>query len=376
MLFIDWYLPGFKAGGPIRSVANLVERLKDEFEFKIVTTNSDLEDPTPYTDIQPDCWQASPDGTPTFYFSTKKPSPSQIKALILNEQPDVIYLNSMYSVPFSVHPIRLTQSLLPKCKIVLAPRGMLSPGALAIKPLKKHLFLIFARSIGWYDKVKWHASSETEKNEVVGVFGKKSDVSIARNLTKKRILKEVQRSKRQGELKLVYIGRISPVKNLLQCLEQLRKLNTTCDVTYDIYGFIDDKEYWDKCQKLISTLPSNIKVNLIGTVENDKLGDVIKPYHFLFMLTLNENFGHAIVEALAESCPVIISNRTPWRDLAQKKAGWDLDLSDDRFIETALSDGCNMQQEEYNEWKNGAFEMAGAIFDDEAVIADNRKLFS
>ena len=36
----DHYLPGYKAGGPIRSIANLVEHLGDEFEIYIKINNS------------------------------------------------------------------------------------------------------------------------------------------------------------------------------------------------------------------------------------------------------------------------------------------------------------------------------------------------
>ena len=41
LVFIDWYLPGFRAGGPIRSCANLISHLSDEFDFNIVTTDTD-----------------------------------------------------------------------------------------------------------------------------------------------------------------------------------------------------------------------------------------------------------------------------------------------------------------------------------------------
>lgn len=31
--FVGYYLPSYKAGGPIRTLANMVEGLRDEFEF-------------------------------------------------------------------------------------------------------------------------------------------------------------------------------------------------------------------------------------------------------------------------------------------------------------------------------------------------------
>lgn len=30
----DYYLPGYKAGGPIRTLANMVDMLGDEFKFR------------------------------------------------------------------------------------------------------------------------------------------------------------------------------------------------------------------------------------------------------------------------------------------------------------------------------------------------------
>ena len=51
LVFIGYYLPGYKAGGPVRSIANVVETLGDEFEFRIVTSDRDLLDEVPYPGI-------------------------------------------------------------------------------------------------------------------------------------------------------------------------------------------------------------------------------------------------------------------------------------------------------------------------------------
>ena len=42
LILVEWFSPGYRAGGPIRSVVNLVEGLKDHFDFKVITTNRDL----------------------------------------------------------------------------------------------------------------------------------------------------------------------------------------------------------------------------------------------------------------------------------------------------------------------------------------------
>src|SRR5215813_4412202 len=58
LVFADYYLPGFKAGGPIRTLANIMEQLGDEFEFRIVTRDRDYGDRSPYPGILTNCWQA------------------------------------------------------------------------------------------------------------------------------------------------------------------------------------------------------------------------------------------------------------------------------------------------------------------------------
>jgi hypothetical protein len=48
LVLLPTYLPGYLAGGPIRSIANMVDALGDEFEFRIVTSDRDHKARTPY----------------------------------------------------------------------------------------------------------------------------------------------------------------------------------------------------------------------------------------------------------------------------------------------------------------------------------------
>ena len=55
LVFIDWFLPGYKAGGPIRSMANMTDHLQD-FDFFVVTRNTDYTDTNPYASVKSDQW--------------------------------------------------------------------------------------------------------------------------------------------------------------------------------------------------------------------------------------------------------------------------------------------------------------------------------
>ena len=69
--------------------------------------------------------------------------------------------------------------------------------------------------------------------------------------------------------------------------------------------------------------------------------------HFFVLPTLNENFGYVFLEAMAAGCPLIISDRTIWNDLREKRIGWNLTLdSHDSWVQVIRS-CCEMTQEEY-----------------------------
>ena len=137
LVAIDWYLPGYKAGGPIRSCANIISNLKDDFDFSVVTSDTDFSDNTPYSSVKSDRWNTLNDGTRVYYFSSAGFSYKAMEELILQEKPDIIYMNSFFSRQFTLAPLRVIRKKKLKCKAIIAPRGMLGAGALAIKPLKK-----------------------------------------------------------------------------------------------------------------------------------------------------------------------------------------------------------------------------------------------
>ena len=56
LVFAAAFLPGFKAGGPIRSVANLIRRTQHSFRYAVVTRDRDLGDAVPYSDVRIGEW--------------------------------------------------------------------------------------------------------------------------------------------------------------------------------------------------------------------------------------------------------------------------------------------------------------------------------
>ena len=62
------------------------------------------------------------------------------------------------------------------------------------------------------------------------------------------------------------------------------------------------------------------------------------------------------------------SDRTPWRDLEAKHAGWDLPLGDPTRFITVLQQLVDMDQAAYDPWVNGAWTRAERALDDPTTV--------
>jgi hypothetical protein len=370
LIFIDWFTPGFKAGGPIKSVTNIVQSLANDFNIFIITSDRDIEEQTPYSNITFNTW-IKQDHYSIAYLSPDKRTKFITNELISNSY-DNIYFNSFFSKNYTLEPLRIIRKLKINSKIIIAPRGMLGKGALSIKPLKKQLFISISKLFGFYKNVCWHATNIEEKKDIISIFGNDSTIYIASNISiisteKKPILKEV------GELRLVFFSRISPKKNLAFTLSMLKKLNNK-SISLDVFGTIEDAEYWTSCNNIIEEANLNVhyKGELLPSVVQEKLSN----YHFLFLPTLHENYGHVIVEALTSGCGLILSNNTPWRKLKDKQIGYDVNLSNEIGFIEALNECVNMNQEQYNQVRNNCYSFVLHEIDPTKDINDTKLIFN
>jgi glycosyltransferase involved in cell wall biosynthesis len=338
LTFIGYYLPGYKFGGPLRSISNMVDQLGDEFKFLIITSDHDLGDNEPYSDINPNQWNAI-GSAEVYYISPQSCTVKGLAKLITDTPHDILYTNSFFDPIFTIR-LMLARKMgwLPIKPVIIAPRGEFEEGSVRLKYLKKFAYIQVARMLGLYKKVTWHASSEYEMLDIIKNMKVNRDaIKIALNLPTKIITDiatdvSVQSVSDSVELKLVFLSRITREKNLDYALRVLKKVNAI--VNFDIYGPAEDDGYWKECQKLIDQLPANVMVNYLGSVRPEQVSLVLSRYDLLFFPTSGENYGHVIVESLTAGTPVLISDKTPWCNLQAKGLGWDKDLRKmDSFVE-------------------------------------------
>jgi glycosyltransferase involved in cell wall biosynthesis len=377
LVFVRYYLPGFKAGGPVRSIDNLVGHLGDEFDFHVVTSDRDLGDVAAYPGVAAEVRAKVGRATVT-YLSPRDQSFSGICRLLRATPHDVVYLNSFFDPVFSAVPLLLRRfGLAPRKPYLVAPRGEFSPGALALKAWKKRLYLWGVRAGGLFRNIGWQASTEYEAAEIVRAF--KADpghIHVAPNPTASesgqcRTIASVHRDPGMP-LRVVFLSRISPKKNLRLALRVVAQIREP--IQFDIYGPVTDEAYWQRCQVDIASLPSHVQVNYRGAAPPDQVREIMSSHDLFFLPTLGENFGHVIAEALSAGTPVLIADTTPWRDLEAAGVGWDLRLDEEQSFLRCIEHCARLGAEEYEAWRASIRRFAAARLRDPEVIKANRTL--
>lgn len=368
---MDWYEPGFKAGGPIRSVANLVNELKHEFEFYILTSAFDLGETEPYPDIELDQW-FDKDGVMVKYMSRGNMKASAVKGNILEIDPDILYLNSLFSKLYTLVPM----SLVKKIPIIIAPRGMLGAGALEIKKFKKTFFLKITKMVRFYKRVTWHASTVEEEKEIRAVYGANADVVVAQNIPTAQQLeyKDIVEKRNTGVVRFIFVSRIAKKKNLHLAVEAMKQIKAQQEVEFHIYGNIEDKDYFKKIQKQLQVY-GKVSIEYRGPLNPSLLPTTYLYADYFILPTKHENYGHAIVEAWANGCPVIVSKNTPWKDLRVRNLGWDVDITVPGALANAIQEAIDLDKEDYLTMVKESYNFFKDEISDVEIIEANRKLF-
>jgi glycosyltransferase involved in cell wall biosynthesis len=317
MIFCDSYLPGYKGGGGMWAVHNLADQFKDEFDFFIVTRDCDGKlDQTPFVRAARDKWNDRPEAK-VFYASPAKLNRKAFQALVTEIEPNLIYLNSVFSYVCAKFLLTRRKAKLNDVPLILAPCGEFSAAAIGIKSAKKRSFLAFARLSGLFDGVIWKASATDEALDIEKTIGESARIENAPELAPTEVIPDFAIEKKvekiPGEVRLIYFSRITPKKNLLFILNLLNKVSTG-SLSLDIVGPSDDPEYLEQCEAAGKLLPENISVNFKGGKRYEVGLQELFENHFMVFPTQNENFGYVIIESLAAGTPVLSSDQISWSE--------------------------------------------------------------
>jgi len=354
-------------------VANIIYHLKDDFQFFVVTSNHDIDGELDLNMNDLNCWLEK-DGYYIMYLDQAHQNRRTFKALAASSKYDLIYFNSLFSKKFTLLPLWEMKST--SMPLLLAPRGMLGVGALALKPLKKRLFLKVFKFFRLHQSISWHATGTKEVDEIKTHFGQQVKVFSVPNLASKMEASFIEKQKITNELRVFFLSRISIKKNLLGALKYLLEVPHDYGIHFTIYGPVEDLEYWNRCKALMKTMPTHVKCSYKGAIAPQQLHVHLAEQHIMLLPTQHENYGHVIMEAWQNACPVITSDQTPWRALQDKQIGYDLPLTRPKGFTDALTAFAAMDFHEFNKWSKASFDFARVYSDNPKLVTQTKEMLA
>ena len=371
--FNDYYIPASDVGGPVTSIHNAVKALSEEFEFYIEAYNHNYSDKIPFAGIELHRWyevgQAHVIYNENGYLDFKY---KRMKEFLEEVQPDLLWFAGLL-MPHKLHnAIRLAEKM--NIPVLISPRGEASADRMALKGYKKYPYAVLVNLMGIYQKknVFFHATSD---DEIEGLKSfshiKESRITKVANIGVTGERRHEGCKKESGKVRAMFLSRIHEVKNLDYAISAFSKLKLAGE--FHIYGPIESREYWSQCERLIKKAPAHVTIKYCGQVKPEAVGEVYRKYDCFLFPTMNENYGHVIAEALANSCPVILSKgTTPWDDI-DGRAGFVCDLKDMEKFTDALTEIAKMDSEQFEGFmENTYLYYQEKTADDDAVVGHRR----
>ena len=363
---IPWFHPAFKAGGPVQSIANMVAELSEGYRFYIFCGNTDLHG-LPINITVTNEWVRYNAYTQVWYAGRSERS-QHLTAQVEQLKPDCLYIIGLFDWHFNLVPLFFAQA----ARKILSVRGMLHPGALGEKALKKKVFFKAMQWLGFQKKCSFHATDALESEHIRQRLGAEVTLYEAGNFARNIGVLQLP-VKEPGQLRLVSIALISPMKNILLVLEALEQ--TAATVLYDIYGPVKEMGYWESCLEQIRRLPGNVTVRYHKEVSPMEVPEKLMHAQVCILPSKSENFGHAIYEALSAGMPVITSKHTPWNGLEDAVAGINSETSVEA-LRLAIEFFAQMDNETFLKWNNGAAAYAERNMDVRGLKEAYGRMFS
>jgi glycosyltransferase involved in cell wall biosynthesis len=379
LTFMDWYLPAFRAGGPIRTMANLIGQLADEVEFLVVTRDRDLGEDRPFDGIAPRAW-TEVSRAQVCYLTPAQQGLVAIAGICRRTPHDLVYLNSLFSRFTLAYLVARLFRIVPRTPVLIAPRGECAPAALRIRSGRKKAYLAVMSGLHAFDNITWQASADHEREHIellltsCGMLHRTNGVLIAPDLLERPGDSSFPVSaKRAGTCRFVFVSRVSPMKNLCAAVRLLDAAGE--NATLDIFGPIEDEAYWAECRQEIEKRGLRERAQYRGVAKPDEVAGILGAHDFLLLPTLGENFGHVIAEALLAGTPVILSDRTSWTAVDSLGAGWCIRLDDDERWRETLAACIGMDAQAHEKMRNAARALGALRAISTEAVEANRALF-
>jgi glycosyltransferase involved in cell wall biosynthesis len=311
-----------RRGGPSQAAIEMVNALRlRHVDASILTTNDDCE--SLLTDLPIGGW-TSYCGVPVLAFPRWNPPIRVLKEYIFSSRLnrwfpgnirnfDIIHVHALFSYPSTVAMMHARRARIP---YLLRTIGQLSPWSLAQSKLRKQLMLKLVERRNLDSASLLHFTTTRERDECFTAFGQSFPSLVLPLGVRLPSPLPAIKSKSDG-LRLLFLSRLHPKKQLevlLKGLALFQSDNPQAIWQLDIAG-AGEPAYLASLQKLAAQLNLSHRCRWLGHVQGDAKTSLLQQADWFLLPSAAENFGIAVVEAMAAGTPVIVSPQVAVADL-------------------------------------------------------------
>ncbi len=307
------------AGGPSQTVVRLTDALAAQTGIRISLMSQSLGAAPEVPSRNPAVSRVVPATGSRIALKLGLPLRRSLGSEVRVGTPDLLHSHGLWT-PVNHWTARLARRA--GIPLVIQPRGMLEPWALAYRSWKKRLALLLYQRRDLASAVLLVATAEQEA-ENFRQLGLRQPIAIIPNGTDLPEWRD--RADPQGSpRKMLFLSRIHPVKGLLNLVQAWKTVRPSGWKM--VVAGPDEGGHQQIVEAAIRQAGLQDDFTFTGSVYGDEKEALYRSADVFVLPTFTENFGLVVAEALACGVPVITTKGAPWEGLLTHRCGWWIDI--------------------------------------------------
>ncbi|MBN4054641.1 glycosyltransferase [Nitrospira defluvii] len=315
------FYPATYWGGPIFSVyelCNALAKQTKEIQLRVITTDS--AGPRRNQGVGFDRVPVRYDAGYDVYFFRRLFGASFSPGMLVQLPglvcwADVVHLTGVYS-PSTIPTLWLSKIY--RKPVVWSPHGALQRWEGSTRVCAKSAWEWVCRVVAPKNLIL-HVTSEEEMRESAERLTRVESILIPNGV---EIPEQVSPINSQGILRLLFLGRLHPIKGIENLLACCKIFNDTSSIPWSLVIAGSGKaSYTELLRDRVLELGLSHQVKMLGEVGREAKRSVFENADIAVVPSFTENFGMVVAEALAHGVPVITSKGTPWEQVGEIGCG-------------------------------------------------------
>jgi glycosyltransferase involved in cell wall biosynthesis len=311
-------------GGPSAAIVPMCRALIGQgVETTIATTDADGEGRLPVDLERLTTWQ----GVPAIFFRRNFSEAFKYSRGLARwvrthvAEFDVVHIHAVLSHAPLVAATACRRAGVP---YVVRPLGTIAEWSLGQKTWRKQALIALSAGRMLRSAAAIHCTSDSERLDAERRFGLPQTVVIPLGIESPPATVTLSLNDRRTlDPYVLFLARLHPKKNVEALIDAFADVSPAHPGWRLVIAGDGDADYVRALEAQIRALPGRTRVQMTGWVDGDRKAELFTQASLFALPSRHENFGVAVVEALAAGVPVLATPQVPLADMiSAASAGW------------------------------------------------------